>query len=305
MQISEPHFVTGFTATPQKLIMPFCGCSRSRPRQLRICDVGFELIRSLRKTKTDGTPYTRPDEIEARLEQLQKLPVPEQVRQCKIKAEDETEFVPPECVVYLMRNRRDFDRDDETAKALYEILFERVLGQLPWTEQEGCPKQLATAVAVREQVAERFAEMMAIDRESYVEQLDLYEARFAFSVARLRATARKKAFKHANRQKPLDMIEASGEMSRPEEIQLEISNSSIFDELHEKDYRRRYSEAIVHLPDDLRIVIELYREGVPFESSDPEKLTISRVIERTPKTARDYRDQAFAILRGILLEEDQ
>jgi hypothetical protein len=267
--------------------------------------VGVELVRPLRKTKTDGTPYTRPDEIEARLEHLEKLPVSEQVRQCEIESEDETDFVPPECVVYLMRNRRDVDRDDDTAKTLYQILFRRLLGQLPRTEQEDYPKQLATAVAVREQVVGRFAELMTKDRESYEEQLDLYEARFAFSVARLRKTARRDAFKNANREKPLDAMQDGGEMSRAEETQLEISNSSIFDELYEKDYRRRYSEAIVHLPDDLRIVIELYREGVPFESKDPEKLTISRVIKRTPKTARDYCEQAIAILRGILLEEDQ
>lgn len=285
--------------------MAFCGCSCSGPHQPRICDVGFELVRSLRKTKADGTPYTRPDEIEARIEQLEKLPVPEQVRQCEIKAEDELDFVPPECVVHLMRNRRDFDRDDDTAKALYKILFRRVLGQLPWTEQEGCQKQLATAVAVRETVVEKFAELMAKDRESYEEQLDLFEARFAFSVARLRKTARRDAFKNANREKALDAMQEGGKMSKAEESRLEISNSSIFDELYEKDYRRRYSEAIVHLPDDLRIVIELYRKGVPFESKDPEKQTISRIIKRTPKTARDYCDQAIAILRGMLLEEDQ
>ncbi|MCO8123380.1 hypothetical protein NHH03_16640 [Stieleria sp. TO1_6] len=204
-----------------------------------------------------------------------------------------------------MRNRRDFDRDDDTAKALYKILFRRVLGQLPWTEQEGCPKQLATAVAVREQVAGRFAEMMAKDREEYLDQLDLFEAVFAHSVARLRATARTKAFKHANRQTPLEAIQAGGEMSRPEEMQLEISDSTIFEELHEKDYRRRYLNAIVQLPDDLRTVIELYREGLHFESSDPKEPTISKIVNKSPKTARKYCKQAIAILRGMLLEEDQ
>lgn len=262
------------------------------------------MVSSLRKTK-DGVAYSRPKEIEARLEQLESLPESEQVRQCEIASVESSEFVPPECVVYMVRSRRDHHPDDETFRALYEILLRRVLAQLPREEQESYPKQIATKVAIREQVVNQFATLMAKDRNAYFDRLDLFEARFAYSIASLRKTARAKAFKHANRQSPLAVVQESGEMSKSEEKQLETCDSINFDDLEDKDYRTRYLEAIVHLPDDLRIVIELFRQGVPFESDDPTIVSISEVVGKTPKTARKYRDEAIAILQSMLSEEDK
>lgn len=205
----------------------------------------------------------------------------------------------------MVRSRRGLPQDDETFESLYKILLRRVLAQLPREEQESYQTQIATKVAIREQVVNQFATLMARDRNAYLDRLDLFEARFAFSIARLRKTARAQAFQHADRQKHLAVLQDSGEMSNHEEKQLETSDLINFDDLEDKTYRTRYLEAIVHLPDDLRTVIELFRQGVPFESEDPTVVTISEVVGRTPKTARKYRDEAIAILHTMLSEEDK
>ena len=260
------------------------------------------MVTSLKKMK-NGVTYTRPKKIEDRLNQLDVLPESQQVQQCRISSVDDGDFVPPECVMYLVRSRRNLPPNDETFKALYEILIKRVLSQLPKTEQETYTKQITTAVEVREQVVGKFSILMAEDRVEYYDRLDLFEARFAFSIARLRKTAREAAFNHKNRQASLAVLEISGEMSEREDKQLEICDSINFDDLEDKNYRTRYLEAIVHLPDDLRTVIELVRQGVPFESEDPSIASISEIVGRTPKTARKYRDEAFAILKSMLSEE--
>ncbi|MEO9593503.1 hypothetical protein [Rhodopirellula bahusiensis] len=144
---------------------------------------------------------------------------------------------------------------------------------------------------------------MAKDRNEYLDRLDLFEARFAFSIKRLIGTARRDAFKHANRQSSLSVRAETGEMSEREENQLETRDSIDFEKLGDKSYRTRYLEAIVYLPDHLRIVIELYRQGVPFESEDPEIVSISKAVGKTPKTARKYRVEAIAILHSMLSED--
>ena len=52
--------------------------------------------------------------------------------------------------------------------------------------------------------------------------------------------------------------------------------------------------AINRLPDKYRTVLELYRQGVPIESTNENAISISKAVGRTPKTTAGYLKKAIA-----------
>lgn len=262
------------------------------------------MVSPLRKIK-DGKCCTRQEPIESRLLELEGLPDAEQVRQCEIRSHDSAEFVSTECILHLVRSRREHRPTDVTFEKLYGILLKRVLTQLPQPDRIRKNKERAVDVEIREQVLEQFAILMAKDREEYNERLDFFEIRFQLGIAKLRATAIRKAVKHAKRYSHLSGVLESGEMSEREESQLESVDSIDFEKLGDKSYRMRYFAAIDHLPDQLRIVIEMVRQGIPFESNKPNVVSISDTLGKTQKTVREYGKEALRILRTLLAEEQE
>lgn len=236
---------------------------------------------------------------------MEGLPDAEQVRQCEVLSSDSPEFVPTECILYLVRLRREHPPTDVTFEKLYAILLRRVLTQLPHPDRSGINQERAVDVEIREQVLEQFAILMAKDREEYNERLDFFEIRFQRGIAKLRATAIRNAVKLARRYTNLDGVQASGDMSKCEESQLETSDPINFEKLDEKSYRMRYFDAIVHLPDHLRVVIEMIRQGIPFESKKPNVVSISDTLGKTPKTVREYGKEAVRTLQALLAEEQE
>ncbi|MEO1528554.1 MAG: hypothetical protein AAFX06_24295 [Planctomycetota bacterium] len=177
--------------------------------------------------------------------------------------------------------------------------------QLPNPNRIGKDTERAVDVEIREQVLEQFAILLAKDREEYNERLDFFEIRFQRGIAKLRATAVRNAVKHAKRYANLSGVQASGDMSEHEESQLETSDSIDFEKLGDKNYRMRYFDAIDHLPDHLRVVIEMIRQGIPFESKNPNVVSISETLGKTPKTVREYGKEAVRTLRNLLAEEQE
>lgn len=44
----------------------------------------------------------------------------------------------------------------------------------------------------------------------------------------------------------------------------------------------------------------MMRQGFPIDSKEPDVMTISKVLGRSEKTVRTYRDKAFAALRAAM-----
>ncbi len=260
------------------------------------------MIEPLRKL-TGGKPYSRPPEIEAKLKELYATSDDELIRRCEITSEDDDGFVPPECLVHLVRIRRQCADSDLTFASLFDALFKRVFAHLPKEPKWEGVGEVSDRSDVRLLASTRFKELLLIDREhGYDDRLDIYEVRFAMAVANLRKDAKKKTLRHTRRTTEVASFERDIELSDREQEQIAIGDLSIFQKSGSEDYRIHLYEAIDQLPDEHRTVVELFQLGIPFESTKPDVVPISEIIGRSPKTARKYLNEAIELLKATIEE---
>lgn len=252
------------------------------------------MIEPLKKL-AGGKPCKRPPKIEAKLLELDGLSDAELIHRCEIVSTTDPDFVPEECLVYLVRNRRDCDPGDSTFEQLYHALFVRVLAHLPREPEQDGRGEAGLESEVRSIAASRFAELMANDRKTgYDDQLDVYEYRFAMAVAKLRISAYRQACSKKNRATQIASFEEDVVLSDRELEQLSFGDLAEFEKFGDKDYRMVLNAAIHRLPDKYRTVLELHRQGAPIESADENAISISKAVGRNPKTTRGYLEKAIA-----------
>jgi len=158
---------------------------------------------------------------------------------------------------------------------------------------------------VRDKVFGRFVELLSADRHSYSEKLDYFEVRFAGAVASLRRDAQDQVWRGEKRSVPLEYDEGTGELSA--EVERAVGHYDPFaaPEIGEAAYRSRLDAAIDTLPPEQSRIIEMLRQGIPIDSKEAGAVTIAKVLGRSEKTVRTYRDKAFAALRTALTEGEE
>ena len=92
----------------------------------------------------DGKLYTRRAEITAKLKELLRMPRSEQVARCEIDNVNDENFVPPECVVYLVRSFRSMPESSEFERLYKNLLLKRLV---PRRRAAICSRLSATADA--------------------------------------------------------------------------------------------------------------------------------------------------------------
>lgn len=261
-------------------------------------------IAPLRKTKIKGALYTRPPEIEARLNELAALPREELLRRCEVKDRDDTAYVPSECVLHFVRACREDDRSSYFER-LYKVLAARIYQRLPRAESRDGKTQSFTLEAIRDSAFGRFAKLLAEDHDGYSEKLDYYEIRFDGAVASLRRDAREKAWREENRSAALEIDHESGEFSGDAERAGGSFNPFDPENLKLADYRLRLDAAIDALTPDHQRIVEMIRQEIPIDSQDPNILTISKALGKSEKTIRTHREQAYAAIRAHRADGDK
>ncbi|KPH79411.1 hypothetical protein AE618_19250 [Bosea vaviloviae] len=83
-------------------------------------------VQPLTKQKSDGTTYTRRDDVEEALERLVSLPRSDVVTALKIRDARSDLYVQSECIVYLIRATRH-DNDQTYFGELYRELMRRIV----------------------------------------------------------------------------------------------------------------------------------------------------------------------------------
>ena len=260
----------------------------------------------LRKTKDDGSPYTRPPEVEASIDALLALGRTDLLQRCKIPDNRHPDYVRSECILHFVRLAKA-DNNDLHFEELFRILRARVHRALPAVKRfvdEGAKASVqASAVEIRDAVLFRFQELLCLDREGYDERLDYFEIKFDGAIANLRRTARRKAWRDENRSNPLTCDEETSEPSKEVEDALARLHPPSTSKMDDPAYRLRLDAAIDSLPADQRRVIEMLLQGFQIESDDPEVTTIVKVLGCVEKTVRNRRDKALATLQAALAEE--
>lgn len=262
------------------------------------------MVTPLRKKTLEGKLYKRDAKIEARLSELKGLTQEELVVRCSIRKRDAPDYVPSECLVYFVRASRS-GHSEESFERLYKILAERVLRTLPRAENADGKTASMTKTIIRDKVFDRFIELLSRDRIEYSEKLDFFEVRFDGALANLRRDAQEQAWRDENRSVSLEYDEETGDLT--EEVERAAGSFDPFrqSEIDDLDYRSQLDAAIDTLPLEQMRIIEMLRMGIPIDSKDADAVTIAKVLGKSEKTIRTYRDKAFAALRGAMLGDDQ
>ena len=260
----------------------------------------------LRKKKEGGSLYARSPDVAASIDALLVLGRDDLLERCKISDSRHPDFVKSECILHFVRLAKT-DNDDVHFEELFKILRTRVLRALPAVErfsEEGTNVSVqASAVQIRDEVLFRFHELLCLDRADYDERLDYFEIRFDGAIANLRRTARKRAWRDANRSDSLTYDDETSEPSKEVEDALARLHPLSTSKMDDPAYRLRLDAAIDSLPADQRRVIEMLLQGFQIESDDPEVMTIVKVLGCVEKTARNRRDKALKTLQAALAEE--
>ena len=152
---------------------------------------------------------------------------------------------------------------------------------------------------VREDVLERFVILVVKDRNDYAEALDIYEARFDRAVSMLRKDALRKVLRRERRIARLEYDE-SGDVPDDVDESFMLQSAPSMTEEDEITYRIQVRQAIDSLPEAERRVLEMIEAGIPVESNKHDEVTISSLLECTPKTVRNRRARAIQRIREIL-----
>lgn len=249
------------------------------------------MVRPLRKTKLDGTPYCRRDDVEAEIHEIAAVSVTELEHRAALWPSTASGFVSPEALVYFVRNLPDGAHRDK----LVEQLLGRVVRRIPRATNTGGHTESLTRMNIREDVVDRFLDLLLSDGDDYDDRLDYYEVNFNSAIAKARQDASNRHWKHENRNDEL----GSDDVGVSERVEAVVGDYDPFDadELDKKNYRLFLDDAIDSLPEFQRRIVEMWRQEIPIESKDPSVVTISKVLGKTEKTIRTHRDKAFASLR--------
>jgi hypothetical protein len=243
-------------------------------------------IRPLRHQTRAGEPYARDPKIEAKLREALALPRPTLVDRCAIHERKDPDYIPSECLLHLVRT---WNPEDRHFGGLYTAFTERLVRRLP----EG---------QIRDELLERFVDMLALDRNTYCKRLDFFEIRFDAALLRMRFDAQRRACREP-KLLPIEIDPETGELSPEAEKAIEHFNPFDPVALQRADYRSRLSGAIGSLPVEQRRIMELMLQDVPIDSTIPGTMTIAKKLGKSEKTIRTYRNQAFSALRSILENE--
>jgi len=263
------------------------------------------VIAPLRKCTAAGVPYMRPQPIETVLAELLGLSQDDLVARCEIRDRNDATYVPSECLVHLVRARKA-DNSDALFERLYKCLAARILQALPNPDSRQGDKIAVslTKSRIRENVFDRFIEIVASDRAGYDNRLDYFEIRFDGALANLRRDARSQAWTEENRTVALELDPETHEPSP--EVNKALGNFDPFSpqKINEENYRFRLVQAIEALPPEQSRIVTMIGRGIPIDSTDPYAITIAKTLGKVEKTIRKHRDLAFESIRAALTSDD-
>ena len=260
----------------------------------------------LTKRSDEKVLYHRPVEIETALERALDLSRDQVLAALQIEDQNHPDYIPSECLVHLVRKTARDNRESYFEK-LHRALMRRVDRALPRPEHtlgERVGVNL-TKDQIRGQVRDRFEMIVIQDRQRGDDRLDIFEAKFNFGIARLRSTAREKAWREEKRRAVLEDDENTGELS----VEVEIAAGSLLRPDTEKwddpDYRSRLDAAIMNLPPEQSRIIKMLMIGIPIDPKDPDAQSISKLEDCAEKTVRNRAKRAIVALRQALDLENE
>ena len=260
------------------------------------------MVIALRKVTQDGKPYQRRSAIELLLEDLDVLKPDQLLERCL----NPDEIVPFEVLIYYLRHK-------ELALEVrhIEALFLSFYARLEIALNRALPdSKIDRADYVREEIAMRVMEMIALDRNTQQEKMYYWEVNFNQAFANFRRDMLKQmgpthVSDPLGKALPITLDSDEGLEICPE---VEEAATNFFNvnqsKLDDPAFRLCLMTAISDLPDNERRVVGLLLQGMQIESKVPNVMTISKALECSDRTVRNRLARAYAKLRDVLQAEE-
>lgn len=260
---------------------------------------GETVVTPLRKRRINGELYQRDPKTEALIAELALLSRDELIARAGVTNRADAGYIPSECLTYFIRASRH-DNNDLWFERLYRFLIERVLRSLRKADILDGTRESLSLGTIRDNVYSRFVDMLSADRITPNGKLDFFEVRFDCAVAKLRSDAQRKVWRYEKRFQPLEYDEKASELSPQIERAAGAFDPPDAPNLDDPAYRSAFDAAIMTLPPEQARIIHMMRLGFPFDSKEPNVMTIAKALGRSEKTIRNYRDKAFIALRTAM-----
>jgi DNA-directed RNA polymerase specialized sigma24 family protein len=249
------------------------------------------MVRALTKRRTTGELYVRPPEIEAAIESALTLEPPELLRRSRIPDPKHPEFLPPECLVHVIRLTEQAG-DHDLSSSLLDCLFQR------------CAAMLAAMIRgrgaqrdgdLRQEVLDRFADKFVADAKP--DALDIYEVRFGRAFRMLRIDVLRSAIEDSVEFVPL--VDGGSDEAEGGEETLSVPPAQ-----HVELLSKEMKQAAWRLPKELRKpVVLVYLMGYEIESNDPSKKTAATLCRVSGRTIRTRLAEGLKCLKKFMEEK--
>lgn len=262
-------------------------------------------IEPLRKCSSNGELYFRIPSIVDFIKRSLDWPFDELLSRAAIRNRRHEDYVPSEVLVYHLRQTKS-DNSDGRFVALYNILRDRIEAACPRPNRHVGDKihEDARIVEIRDATVEHVTELIFADRQSYNDQLDIYEVVFDRAVRTARITKLRKVNRRESATEELEDTD-TGEVREIVEAALDRYKKSGLTADEDFDYRIHLRRAIDALPTDEREVIDLMLAEIPIETNKDGEPSMTELLGCVEKTVRNRRDRALAKIRQALdLEDD-
>lgn len=223
----------------------------------------------LTKRRKTGELYERPPDIEKRIDGAAHLDVPTLLRRAAVSDPCSPEYLPSECLVYLIRNARR--RDDEN---VMNTLLPVLLSRCERTLMKRIPdSHIAAAADLRDEILGQFSVLFAIDgSDSDDHELDFYECRFNLAFRKFWIALEQRGFKHAKRFPQLQRDSECREHGLNDDEMNRLAAALRTPRSWGDDHRAELYDAIQVLPPDEREAVVLHHlMGYDIESENSKK----------------------------------
>ena len=251
----------------------------------------------LKSKDKNGAPFTRPPEIEDCLGALESVDTAARLKAFAVMSRKGCGYVPSEALTYFLRRAHATGATNEFEQ-IFRLLLKRIgqsLSAKVWDSR------MAGAQGIREEIMSRFAERIAEDCTGRFAMLDFFEVRFDQAFDRFRKSVLRQIGPSSVLKEPLSTYGEEGQDISPE---VEEAAADFLggdpQKIDDPAFRLELEAAIDALPDDLRRVVGLIRQGFQTHSEDPNMMTISKMLKCDERTVRNRKVRAYKSLKAAL-----
>ena len=252
------------------------------------------MAQPLTRTEPDGALYRRPAAVEAQIDAVVLLTLPDLRRRLLVTDRDDAAYLCSECLVHLLRRGR-WAGDQALMSAVLPVLLSRCETNLLVTVPDG---RMPEAASLRQSILDELTELFVLDGlEENPNELDFYECRFNKAFRTLRIDGVRRAGRRSKEIVDVAVLppsEAKGEPDAYEDAFARVSDAfKVFPTQEWDAFREPFLKAIEALPSDERdAVILVHVLGYKEESEDRDEETAATRCNCTGRTIRNRLTRA-------------